>query len=319
MRMNSMSRRSLLIAGGAVGLAATHASAQSAPAVPIIDSHIHLWDTTRPQGSVFPGPSRPGARPKVSAEIHRTELAPEGVVGAIAVEASPWIEDNLWLLESCAADPFMVGAVGNLKPEAKEFPEYLERYNKHPLYLGIRYGNLWGYSIVEQVKNPAFMDGVKRLADAGLMLDVGNPKVDLMQAALRISDAAPNLTIVIEHMATFEPAPEEQPAFEAILREVRQRPQVYVKISAFGRVGQMSAERPLSEHRARLDRLFEAFGEDRVIGGGYASKTSADLRLMREYLATKPKAVAEKFFWKNSAKAYRWTPRTPAQPRLVGT
>ena len=48
-----------------------------------------------------------------------------------------------------------------LQPDKPEFGEYLERYAKNPLYRGIRYGNLWGYDMVKQVDNPAFIDGLK--------------------------------------------------------------------------------------------------------------------------------------------------------------
>jgi len=48
----------------------------------------------------------------------------------------------------------MVGAIGNLQPDKPEFKEYLDRYHRNRLFLGIRYGNLWNYNLVEQVANP---------------------------------------------------------------------------------------------------------------------------------------------------------------------
>ena len=39
-----------------------------------------------------------------------------GIVGAVVVEASPWIEDNLWILERANSDPVFVGVVGSLDP-----------------------------------------------------------------------------------------------------------------------------------------------------------------------------------------------------------
>jgi len=89
--------------------------AQTAP-IPIIDTHIHLFDPDRPQGAPYSGPPPgPGQRPIAAyPERYRKLAVPLGVVGAIKVEASPWIEDNLWVLEVAQKDPLIVGGVGNL-------------------------------------------------------------------------------------------------------------------------------------------------------------------------------------------------------------
>ena len=101
-----------------------------APPIPIIDTHIHFFDTTRPQGVPY-GKDNP-VGPIASPAVYRKAAVPLGVVGAIEVEASPWIEDNLWVLEMSRADPIMVGVIGNLEPEKPEFHEYLDRYRRNP-------------------------------------------------------------------------------------------------------------------------------------------------------------------------------------------
>jgi L-fuconolactonase len=71
----------------------------------------------------------------------------------------------------------------------------------------------------------------------------------------------------------------------------------------------------LADHKARLDHLIGSFGEDRVIGAGYSNAAEPDLSLMKEYYSSKPRSVAEKFFWRNSMNAYKWVAREPGQPR----
>jgi L-fuconolactonase len=315
-------RRDFLLAGAASWVAGSALSAERS-SIPYIDSHIHLWDLTRPQGAPYPakGMQAPGARGRMmgtehlSATIYRQQFAAPGVVGAIAVEASPWLEDNLWLLESCTEDNFMVGAVGNLRPDAKEFPEYLDRYHKNPLYLGIRYGNLWGYNLAQQSTNPSFLNGLRLLAQAGLVLDVGNPEISVLQATLKVNDAIPDLKIVAEHLVGYSPAPEAMDAYELVLREFQQRPGIYGKVGVIaGPSGEISPR--LADHKADLDRLHTAFGEDRVIGYAFAN-VSPGLEILKEYYAGKSHQAAEKFFWKNSSAVYRWAPRTPQQPRAT--
>lgn len=41
------------------------------------------------------------------------------------------------------------------------------------------------------------------------------------------------------------------------------------------------------------------------------------LNVVREFFKTKPRAVAEKYFWKNSIAAYRWVKREANQPALA--
>ena len=318
------SRRDFL--SGAAATAAAVAlprpsEAQAAP-IPIIDAHIHLFDPDRPQGAPYSGPPlAPGQRPIAAyPERYRKLAVPLGVVGAVKVEASPWIEDNLWVLEVAQKDPIIVGVVGNLEPDKPEFPEYLERYHKNPLFRGIRYGNLWGRDIVKQSTNPAFIGGLKRLADADLVLDTANPRVPLLEAMIRISDAVPALRIVLDHLPALDPAEADRAAYDAALQELGKRPQIFVKLSEIiHRVnGQVSTD--LGAYRARLDRLIGVFGQDRILFGSDwpnsdgVAPVDKVFAIAKEYFLAQPRPVAEKYFWRNSVAAYKWIRRDASQP-----
>ncbi len=292
--------------------------ADAAP-IPIIDTHIHLFDATRPQGAPYAGPG--GDSPNVSLPPHYRKLAePMGIVGAVKVEASPWVEDNLWALQVAQGDPMIVGVVGNLRPEQPEFKEYLNRYHRNPLFRGIRYGNLWGYDLAEQATNPVFIEGLKRLADADLVLDSANPNVNLLQAIIRVNDQVPELRIVVDHLPAMEPTAASRSAYNKVLSELKQRSNVFVKLSAVIHRVNGSVSTDLNSHRDRLDELMSVFGEDRVIFGSdwpnSDGVTSLDkiVKLVREYFASKPRRVAEKYFWRNSAKVYKWIHRAENQP-----
>jgi L-fuconolactonase len=314
------SRRDFLSrAAGTVAAAAFPWPGEAQTAIPIIDTHIHLYDPDRPQGAPYAGP--PGV-PRIAAypERYRKLAVPLGVVGAIKVEASPWIEDNLWVLEVAQKDPIIVGVVGNLEPDKPEFAEYLERYHKNPLFRGIRYGNLWGRDITKQSTNPDFIGGLKRLADADLALDTANPRVPLLEAMIRISDGVPRLRIVLDHLPALDPAEADRGAYDAALRELGTRPQIFVKLSAIiHRVnGQVSTE--LGVYRARLDRLVEVFGEDRILFGSDwpnsdgVAPVDTVFAIAKEYFLARPRPVAEKYFWRNSVAAYKWVRRDASQP-----
>src|SRR5262245_50150759 len=232
-------------------------SAAQPPAIPILDSHIHLFDPDRPQGAPYSRPRPAQGQKPIAAypDRYRRLAVPLGVVGAIKVEASPWIEDNLWVLEVAERDPIMVGVIGNLEPDKPEFAEYLDRYHKNPLFRGIRYGNLWGRDITKQSTNPEFIAGLKRLADADLVLDTANPRVPLLEAMLRISDAVPSLRIVLDHLPSLDPADADRARYDAALTEFRARRQIFVKLSEIIHRVNDQVSTDLGAYRARLDAL----------------------------------------------------------------
>ena len=195
--MNVYSRRALLGSAVAVG-AGSIALAQASP-IPIIDCHIHLIRPNPPARRSLLGRWQGEYRAVVAARYRRL-AEPLGIVGAIEVEASPWMEDNLWVLEVEEKDPMMVGTIGNLQPEKPEFKEYLDRYHKNKLFLGIRYGNLWGYNLVTQVENPTFIEGLKLLQQADLAMDTANPRPDLLEALVKVTDKVAGLRIIVDHL-----------------------------------------------------------------------------------------------------------------------
>ena len=124
--------------------------------------------------------------------------SPGRIVGAIEVEASPWVEDNLWILEQMQVDPLFVGTIGDLQPEKEDFAELFDRYRKNPLFLGLRCGNLWGRRLGTLLGDRRFVDGLRRLAEADMVMDTADPSMDLLAAVVRASDAVPGLRIVLD-------------------------------------------------------------------------------------------------------------------------
>jgi len=291
-------------------------------AIPIIDTHIHLFDPRRPQGIPWP--------PKDDAVIYKPALpdrylkvtAGQGVVGAIEMECSPWLEDNQWVLDIAAKAPVIVGTVGDLEPEKPGFRKQLERFHRNPLFRGIRCGNIWGRDLSKQLANPEFVDGLKEVADAGLEMDTANPDPVLIAAVVRLTDQVPSLRVVIDHLPQMkEPAdPQARKNLEANLRELGKRPQVYVKVSEVLRRVDGRLRLDLDFYKATLDRLWDIFGEDRLIYGSdwpnsdHIETYPQELTLVREYFLGKGRAAAEKYFWKNSVAAYHWIKRDAGQP-----
>lgn len=292
-----------------LGTAAALVSAAQ-PAIPILDTHIHLFDPGRPQGVPWPPRDNPVLYRPALPDRYRNIAEPLGIRGAIEIECSPWLEDNQWVLDLAASNPIVVGAIGDLEPGKPEFGRQLERFHRNPFFLGIRYGNLWGRDLGAEIGKPEFVAGLKLLAGAGLVLDTANPDPALVDAALRVTDRVPHLRLVMDHLP--------QMTETSNVAELAQRPQVYVKVSQVLRRVDGRVPQDLAFYRAHLDRIFDLFGEDRILYGSDWPNSDqwapypAVLRLVREYFTGKGTRVAEKYFWRNSRTAYGWKPRNHA-------
>ncbi|HXJ38795.1 MAG TPA: hypothetical protein VNH18_05925, partial [Bryobacteraceae bacterium] len=81
----------------ATALAGAVQAADAAPAH-VIDVATHFYDTSRPQGVPWPPANQPVLYKPTFPARYREAIRPHRVDGVVAIEASPWLEDNLWLL-----------------------------------------------------------------------------------------------------------------------------------------------------------------------------------------------------------------------------
>jgi predicted TIM-barrel fold metal-dependent hydrolase len=315
--MGAVKRRSFMAASAGCVLSAADLSN-----IPIIDTHIHLFDPTRPQGVPWPAKDQTAIFKPALPDRYRKLTAPFGIKGAIEIEASPWLEDNQWVLDIAAGDPIVVGTIGNLEPGKPDFAKNLERFGRNKLFRGIRYGNLWARNMGDEVVKPEFIADLKRLAAADMTLDTANPTPDLIYAVVRATDAAPDLRVVLDHLPQLTPPADAAAlrSYRANLTELGKRPRVYVKLSSVFRRNGNEVPRDLSHYRATLDEIMGVFGDDRVLYG--SDWPNSDqwrpyndvIGIVREYFAGKSRTAAEKYFWKNSVAAYKWIKRDVSQP-----
>lgn len=322
-----MQRRVLLKSAAAMALSAAverKLIGLSHP-IPIIDSHIHLFDPTR-QGGV-PWPERSNSllyRPALPSRYEELSR-PHGVIGAIAVECSPWLIDNFWLLDVVERNPIMLGFIGDLMPEGPDFGATLDRLHRSPLFLGIRYGNLWDRDLGAAAQNARFIEGLKLLGQSGLVLETANPDAALISAVVRISDRVPELRIVLDHLPNAK-LPADASArrdYDANLLELAKRPPIFVKGSEILKRIDGRVSLDIASYRAALDQLWDLFGSDRVFFGSDwpNSDSLADydqtFGVARGYIATRSASAQERYFSENSISVYKWRPRTAAQRQLM--
>lgn len=319
-----VNRRSFLGRTVLAGIAASSSEAAvPVPSIPKIDTHIHLFDVNRAQGVPWPAKDSPIYKSALP-DRYRKLTQSYGIVGAIEIECSPWLEDNQWVLDVAEKDPIIVVTIGDLEPGKPDFAKQLERFQRNPLFRGIRYGNIWDRDLAKEIVKPEFVAGLKLVAASGLVLDTANPTPSLMHAAVLVTEKVPNLKIVLDHLPELEmPAdPAARKACDADLRLLASRPNVYGKISGIVRRVNGRVPMELSFYRDRLDHIWETFGPDRLFygsdwpNGDQWAEYPDVFRLANEFIASKGAATIEKFYWKNSLAAYQWKKRDKSQPPL---
>jgi predicted TIM-barrel fold metal-dependent hydrolase len=322
-----MNRRAFLKHASAAIVSGPAFLPAEAASLPVIDTHIHLFDPTRPGGVPWPEKSEQKLyRPALPSRYARL-AEPHGILGAIAVECSPWLIDNFWLHDTVEANPIMLGFIGDLNPAATDFAATLDQLHRSPFFLGIRYGNLWNRNPFEAAHTPPFIEGLKLLAETGLTLDTANPNAGLLSAMLEISNRVPNLRIVIDHLPHAEPPTDAKArtAYDGTLRELAQHPRIFIKGSEIVRQFDGKVSFDLSRYKDNLDRIWGLFGDGRILFGSDwpNSDTLADyddtFSIAQRYITTRSRSSQESYFWKNSLAAYKWRPRTAAQKDIVRT
>ena len=291
----------------------------------IVDTHTHFYDPARPQGVAWPPPSREHLYRTVLPRHYKALAEPEGVTATVVVEASPWVEDNQWILDLAAEDPFIVGLVGRLDPGSEEFPLHLERFGENPLFRGIRLGAFSAGSLLDPegrrdyfagLAGGNFLADLERLADRDLALDalVGH---EHLEGVVEVARRLPALRIVINHVAQARidgRAPD--PSWAESIQKAAEHPQVYCKVSGLMESSQVRPAPAAVEFYAPvLDALWDAFGEDRLIYGSNwpvsePSGTYAQVQgIVYSYFSAKGGEAAAKYFHKNSKAAYKWIER----------
>ncbi len=280
--------------------------------VRIVDTHTHFYDPTRAQGVPWPDPKDTLLYRTVAPAEYRKLAEPHGVRGTVVVEASPWVEDNHWLLDLAAREPFILGVVGNLDPLATDFPANLERFAKNPKFRGIRVA---GKQLAEKGAEAAYLDSIRRLADAGLSLDV-NGTSEYLAHIPAVARAVPKIRIIVNHVGSAGSPVKLKQEWRDGIRAAAENERVFCKVSALPEQSGMPVGKAPTEtsfYRPILDTVWEAFGEKRVIFGSNwpvsNNGTSFEnvMAIVRPFFAEKGAVASRRYFESNAHEAYRWT------------
>lgn len=326
--MRHASRRDWLKAAGGAAAATFVSGPCAAPAgepaaarasgPPVIDTHTHFYDPSRPQGVPWPAKGDPVLDRTVLPDEWERLVAPHGVTGTVIVEASPWVEDNQWLLDLAARHrpaPGMLGIVGIVGQLALGDPAcagLIDRFAKHRLYRGIR---VRPDTLADRLGDAAVLADLARLAAADLSVDLVGPTA--LATAAAVVAKVPDLRIIVDHMGAARMGRDgvERGWRDAVDAAARHEG-VFLKVSALMEAAHAAhdgkAPRDPAFYEPWLDAVWEAFGDGRLLYGSNwpvsdkAGTYAEVLAIVRPYVEARGPAAEREFYADAARAAYRW-------------
>ena len=281
------------------------------PVKHLIDTHIHLYDTSRDISMRWP--------PQDDAVLYKPHLPSEysklakaaGVTGVVIVEASDHLSDNDWVLDLVKGDDFYIGLVGNVDVHRDDFAKQIQRLKADKRFVGVRPR---GPDPINYA-SPRVLDSLRTLARNNLTMDylTNGGGVPGIQRIDRVARKIPELRIVVNHCLGYDFAGKAPAAqWVAAVERLAQNKNVYCKISGlYQRSVPQPAPQELKHYQAALEVLWDNFGKERLVYGSnwpvtkHTGSYQSYLELVDKFISQKGQDAREHYYWKNAATAYR--------------
>jgi L-fuconolactonase len=285
---------------------------------PIADTHIHLYQVTRPGGVPWPSPRNKVLYRDILPVEYKALARKYGIVSAGIVEASPLFDDNLAVLDMVKGDPFFSFLVAQMEIGSAGFLVNLDRLAKDRRVVGIR-AFLWTPKITLDATQ---LLQLRAIAAQGMTLDIlSRGTLNPANQVSALAKAVPELRIILDHLMGAKGA-EPGPDWKRDVRRLAEHRNVFVKFSSFFDMYNPVATEDegwaspatLGAYKASFDVLMTAFGEDRLIWGSNwpVSDLGGDfgrqIELAEEYLKPFGPKVRDKIMFGNARDFYRRKP-----------
>jgi predicted TIM-barrel fold metal-dependent hydrolase len=308
-----MNRRQFLHSSLAVACAAGTARAETTrDAMPIVDTHQHLWDLAKFK---LPWIAK-GSSLARSFLLEDYRKATEGlnvvktVYMEVDVDPSQQDAEADHVLDLCRrfAETRMAAAVISGRPAADGFKKYISRFKDSKYIKGIRQvlhgeGTKRGYGLEAK-----FLKGIQLLGELGLSFDLCLRPGELLDGA-KIIDACPATRFILDHCGNANVQATDRSPWEKDIAAVARRKNVVCKVSgivASAKPGAWTADdlAPIVNH------TLEVFGPDRVMFGGdwpvctLAATFRQWVEALRAIVRSRKDEEQRKLFHDNAVKLY---------------
>ena len=317
----SVSRRTFLKVSQAAALAGAGFWLRSAgggqPAIPIIDTHQHLWDLSRVKLTWLRPPLDRSFTPKDYAEATRGLGIVQAVYMEVAVPQDQRLLEAQYVLELCE-DPHSVTRAAVLagSPMEDGFEAWVLRFKDNRYIKGFR-----GSLAAGKMNDERTIRNLRLLGALGMRFDVNVPPSSLAEAA-KLVEQCPDSRFVLDHCGNADPVA-FLPTGHVASRDAQHSPESWKRdmdtlaaksniICKISGVVDNVPGYPLTADDVApiINHCLDVFGPERVI---FASDWPVCLRgmplrkwveLLREVVASRSEAERRKLFHDNAVGFY---------------
>jgi len=240
--------------------------------IPIIDTHIHLWDlekiyygwlTDQYRDDPVLGNYRSICR-NYTLDDFQAETAANNVCGAVHIEATVGGDhppkETRWVQQQSDGAKYPLGIVGYAAVDRPDLADVLDEHSESTGFRGVR----MLFASPDQWTSTSFLRGMSTIQARGLTFDLdADPSV--YRAARELVGSFPNLQFIYEH-AGF-PKERSDEYFSEWRKCVRGLAELGNLAAKIGGLGMCDHTWTVDSIRPWVEATIEAFGSDRVMFG----------------------------------------------------
>lgn len=306
---NTITRRSFIATGASLVCMPTWSDENR---LPIIDTHQHLWDRSKlqldwiPKGSVLDRNFLPEDYEQATAKLNVVQA----VYMEVDVTPVQHATEAEYISDLCRKKNSLTrAAVISGRPNAKNFPEYLDMFRENPFVKGLRQVLHSGSTPAGYSLSPEFIRGIKELGKLRMSFDLCLRESDLADG-VKLAEACPDTQFILDHCGN--PNVRQKPSYAWLrsIEDLAKQTNVAVKISGViaGADPQKNFQEQLSPF---VNHVWDSFGPDRVVFGGdwpvcLLGGTYGDwVQTLRLIAANRSLTDRQKLFHENAIRIYR--------------
>ena len=281
--------------------------------IPIIDTHVHIWDLIKVHYSWLQGDTSILARNYLPDELY-PQLSKVNVTSAVLVQAANNLEDTELMLSAAAHNDWIQGVVGWVPLEDPSKTQTLIENWKvtQPYIKGIRH--LIHNEVNDQwLLQDKVIESLKILAHHHITYDIVGVKEAHLKAAITIAEKIPSLNLVLDHLNN-PPIPHQSQMdiWRTNIKLAAQHKNIHAKISGLALATGKFETWTSADIQASIEYALEQFGTDRcfcggdwpvsLLAGGFVKSINAYREIIENCL---PIIDQEKVYFKNATLFYQ--------------
>jgi L-fuconolactonase len=290
-------------------------------AIPIVDTHQHLWDLSKLQLQWLSPPLDRSFVTKDYLEATQGLNVVKAVYMEVAVPPSQRLQEAEYVIELCR-QPGSVTCAAVLagSPAEEGFEQYVTQFKGGPYVKGVR----GSFSSAQQMSDKHVVQNLRRLGELGMRFDLNVAPASLAEAA-QLASECPDTRFVLDHCGNADPvaffpagrtpprpAQHSSEQWRRDIGKLAAKSNVICKIS--GIVSRVPGTPLAADDLAPIiNHCLDAFGPDRVVFAGDwpVCLRGMPLRdwvgLLKTVVAHRPERDQRKLFHDNAVKFYALT------------